>query len=114
MATPSPSSGAPISAAGLLQLLKHAQLTADAYKISAVMVTYDYSNVVIRAPSSFQSAEAIRAAIPTAGLLGMAFSGCGGAGHWDSIDIARASDLLNTRAYVQAESDKCGRCRALD
>ena len=45
---------------------KHAQLTADAYDIFVVMVTYDYSSVVIRAPSSFQSAEAIRAAAAAA------------------------------------------------
>ena len=50
---------------------KHAQLTIDAYDTFAVMVTYDYSNIVMRAPSSFRSAEAIRAAIPTARLLGM-------------------------------------------
>ena len=69
---------------------KHAQLTADAYYTFVVMVTYDYSSIVIRAPSSFQSADAIRAAIPTARLLGLVFSGYGGAGHWDSIDIGRA------------------------
>ena len=50
---------------------KHVQLTADAYDTFVVMGTYDYSNIVIRAPSSFRSAEAIRAAIPTARLLGM-------------------------------------------
>ena len=60
---------------------KHAQLTADTYDTFVVMVTYDYSKVVIRAPSSPQSADAVRAAIPTARLLDMAFSGCGGAGH---------------------------------
>ena len=53
---------------------KHARLTADAYDIFVVMATYDYSNVVIRAPSSLQSAKAIRAAIPTARLLGLLFS----------------------------------------
>ena len=56
---------------------KHAQLTADAYYTFVVMVTYDYSSIVIRAPSSFQSADAIRAAIPMVRLLGMVFSGCG-------------------------------------
>ena len=50
---------------------KHAPLTADAYDTFIVMVTYDYSSIVIRALSSFRSAEAIRAAIPTARLLGM-------------------------------------------
>ena len=53
---------------------KNAQLTADSYDIFAVMVTYDHSNVVIGAPSSLLSAEAIRAAIPTARLLGLLFS----------------------------------------
>ena len=43
---------------------KHAQLTADAYDTFVVMVSYDCSNVVFRAPSSFQSAEAIRVVIP--------------------------------------------------
>ena len=54
---------------------KHAQLTADAYNAFVVMVTYEYSSIVVRAPSSFRSAEAIRAAIHTAMLLGMVFSG---------------------------------------
>ena len=58
---------------------EHAPLTADAYDTFVVMVTYDYSNIVIRAISSFRSAEAIRAAIPTARLLSMVLSGCGGA-----------------------------------
>ena len=48
---------------------KHVQLAADAYNISIVPVTYNYSSIVIRAQSSFQSAEAIRAAIPTARLI---------------------------------------------
>ena len=79
---------------------KHAQLTADAYNAFVVMVTYEYRNIVIRAPSSFRPAEAIRAAIPTARLLGMVFSGCGGAGHWDSIDIEKARELLGKRGYA--------------
>ena len=79
---------------------KHAQLIADTYDTFVVMVTYDYSNVVIRAPSSFQSADAIRAAIPTARLLGMVFSGCGGAGYWDSVDMERARELLGKREYA--------------
>ena len=58
------------------------------------MVTYEYNNIVIRAPSFFRSAEAIRAAIPSARLLGMVFSGCGGAKHWDSIDIEKVRELL--------------------
>ena len=53
---------------------KHAQLTADAYGICVVMVTYDYNNAVIRAPNTFKSAEEIRAAIPTAGHLGIVFN----------------------------------------
>ena len=41
-------------------------------QIFIVLVAYNYNSIVIiRAPSSFQSAEAIRAAIPTARLLRM-------------------------------------------
>ena len=69
---------------------KQAQLTTDAYDTFVVMVTYNYSNVVIRASSSFQSANALRAATPTDRLLGMVFRGCGGTGHLDSIDIGGA------------------------
>ena len=57
---------------------KHAKLTAHAYDTFVAIVTYDYSNVVIRAPSSFHSTEAIRA-IPTAVLLrflGAITTGC--------------------------------------
>ena len=79
---------------------KHAQLTADAYDIFVVMATYDYSNAVIRAPSSLQSAKAIRAAIPTSRLLGLLFSDRGCAGHWYSIDIERARELLGKREYA--------------
>ena len=79
---------------------KHAQLTADAYDTFVVMVTYEYSNIVIRAPSSFRSAEAIRAATPTARLFGMVFSSCGGAGPWDGIDIEKAKELLGKREYA--------------
>ena len=80
---------------------KYAQPTVDAYDtFVVVMVTNGHSNAVIRAPSSFRSTEAIRAAIPTARLLGMVFSGCGGAGHWDSIDIERARELLGKREYA--------------
>ena len=45
---------------------KHAQMAADAYGNFVVMVTYDYSNVVIRVSSSFQCAEAIRQQSPQA------------------------------------------------
>ena len=74
--------------------------TADAYNTFVVMVTCEYSKIVIRTPSSFRSAEAIRATIPTARLLGMVFSGCGGAGYWDSIDIEKARELLGKREYA--------------
>ena len=79
---------------------KLAQLTADSYDAFVVMVAYDYNNAVIRAPSSFQSAYAIRAAIPTARLVGMVFSGCGGTGHWDSIDMERRREFLGKREYA--------------
>ena len=49
-------------------------MTADAHDIFVAMVTYDYSNVAIRALSSFQSAEAIGATIPRARLLGTALA----------------------------------------
>ena len=81
---------------------EHAPLTADAYDTFVVMVTYDYSSIVIRALSSFRSAEAIRAAIPTARLLGMVLSGCGGAGRWDNVDLERAGELLGEREYAGA------------
>ena len=85
---------------------ENAQLTAGAYETFIVMVAYDYSNVMTQAPSAFQSAEAIRAAISIARLLGMVFSDCGGAGHWE-----RARELLRKREYVVcvlAELDKRG------
>ena len=48
------------------------------------MATYDYGNVEIRAPSSFQSAEIIRAEALAAGLFGKVFSSCGcSVGHWN-------------------------------
>ena len=81
---------------------KHAPLTADTYDTFVMMVTYDYSNIVIRALGSFQSAEAIRAAIPTARLLGMVLSGCGGAGRWDNVDLERAGQFLGEREYAGA------------
>ena len=65
------------------------------------MVTYDYSNVVVGAPSSFQSAEAIRAEAPAARLLSMVFGSCGcSVGHRNSIDIERVGELLETREYA--------------
>ena len=59
-----------------------------------------YSNVAIRAPTSLQSAEAIRAAIPTARLLGLVFSNCSSAGHQDNIVIKRARELLENKEYA--------------
>ena len=47
--------------------------------------------------------------IPTARLLGMVFSSCsGGEGHWDSIDIKRASELLEKREHAGACVSKVG------
>ena len=51
------------------------------------MVAYDYSKVVIRPPGSLQAAVAIRGAIS-------------GVGHWSSIDIERARELLERREYT--------------
>ena len=65
-----------------------------------MIITYDCSNVMAQAPSSFQSAEVIRAAIPIIRLLGMVFSGCGGAEHWESMDIERAREFLRKRECV--------------
>ena len=45
------------------------------------------SQVLVRALSSFQSAEEIRAALHTTRLLGMLFSGSGSAGHWNFVDL---------------------------
>ena len=74
--------------------------TADTYNAFVVMVTYEYSKIIIRAPSSFRSTEAIRATIPIVRLLGIVFSGCGGAGYWDSIDIEKVRGLLGKREYA--------------
>ena len=65
----------------------HAQITADAYDLFVAMISSSSSQVLVRAPSSFQSAEEIRAALHTARLLGMLFSGFGSAGHWDFVDL---------------------------
>ena len=43
----------------------------DAYNTFVMMDTYGYSKIVIRAPSSFRSAETIRTATLTARLLGV-------------------------------------------
>ena len=40
----------------------HAQITADAYNLFVVMINPSSSQVFVRAPSPFQSAEEIRAA----------------------------------------------------
>ena len=64
----------------------HAQITTDAYDLF-VVISSSSSQVLVRAPSSFQSAEEIRAAlVHTARLLGMLFSGSGSAEHWDFVD----------------------------
>jgi len=80
---------------------KHAQLTADAYNVGVVMITYRNSKIVVRAPSSLQSVEGIRAAIPTIKLVGMVFSGCGDGGHWDYVNIEEARELLVQHAEIQ-------------
>ena len=64
------------------------------------------SQVLVRARSSFQSAEEIRAALLTAKLLGMIFSGSGGAGHWDFVDleVLGVRELLGSCAAVIVSS----------
>ena len=51
------------------------------------MISYSSNQVLVRAPSSFQSAEEIRAALRTAGLLEVLFSGFGVAGHWGFVGL---------------------------
>ena len=48
----------------------HAQITADAYDLFVLMISSSSNQVLVRAPSSFRSAEKIRAALHTARLLG--------------------------------------------
>ena len=48
----------------------HAQITADAYDLFVVMISSSSNQVLVRAPSSFQFVEEIRAALHTARLLG--------------------------------------------
>ena len=83
----------------------HAQITADAYDLFEVMINPS-SQVLVRAPSSFQSAEEIRATLHTAKLLGMLFSGSGGAGHWDFVDleVLGVRELLGSCAAVFVSS----------
>ena len=84
----------------------HAQITADAYDLFVVMINPSSSQVLVRAPSSFQSAEEIRAALHSAKLLGMLFSRSGGAGHWDFVDLEALGvrDLLGSCAAVIVSS----------
>ena len=51
------------------------------------MTSPSSSQVLVQAPSSFQSAEEIKAALHTARFLGVLFSGSGSAGHWDFVDL---------------------------
>ena len=74
----------------------HAQITADAYDLFVVIINPSSSQVLVQAPSSFQSAEEIRAALHTAKLLGMLFSESGGAGHWDFVEL----EVLGVREWL--------------
>ena len=64
-------------------ILYHAQITADAHDLFVVTISSSSSQVLVRAPSSFQSA------LHAARLLGMLFSGSGSAGHCDFVDLER-------------------------
>ena len=88
----------------------HAQITAEAYDLCVVMVNPGSSQVLVRAQSSFQSAEEIRAALHTAKLLGMLFSGSGGAGHWDFVDleVLGVRELPGSCAAVNLSSSTIG------
>ena len=77
-----------------------------------VMISSSSSQVLVRAPSSFQSAEKIRTALHTVRLLGMLFSGSGSPGHWDFVDLeelgvkelpASCADLIVSRARREQE-----------
>ena len=61
---------------------------------------------MVRAPSSFQSAEEIGAALHTARLMGMLFGGSGSAGHWDFVDLEELEvrELLRSCAAVIVSS----------
>ena len=61
---------------------------------------------MVRAPSSFQSAEETRAALHTAKLLGMLFSGSGAARHWDFVDreVLGVKEFLGSCAAVIVSS----------
>ena len=56
--------------------------------------------------SSFQSAEEIGASSLAAKLLGMLFSGSGGAGHWDIVnpEVLGVRELLGSCAAVPVNS----------
>ena len=55
----------------------HGQITADTYDLFVAMINPSSGQVLVWAPRSFQSAEETRAALHTAKLLGMLFSGSG-------------------------------------
>ena len=85
----------------------HAQIAVDAYDLFVAMISSSSSQVLVRAPSSFQSTEEIRAAlVHTARLLVMLFSGSGSAGHWDFLDLEELGvrELLGSCAAVVVSS----------
>ena len=83
-----------------------AQIIADTYDLFVAMINPSSGQVLVRAPRSFQSAEETRAALHTAKLLGMLFSGFGGARHWDFVDreVLGVRELLGSCAAVTASS----------
>ena len=72
------------------------------------MISPSSNQVLVRAPSSFQPAKEIRAALYTARLLGMLFSGSGSAGHWGFVDLEElpvgVGELLGSCAAVIVSS----------
>ena len=70
------------------------------------MISSSSSQVLVRAPSSFQSAEETRAALHTARLLGMLSSGSGSTGHWGFVDLEELGvrELLGSCAAVIVSS----------
>ena len=80
----------------------HGQITADTYDLFVVMINPSSSQALVQAPSSFYSAEETRAALHTAKLLGMLFSGSDGAEHWDFVDleVLGVRELLGSCAAV--------------
>ena len=84
----------------------HAQVTADVYDLFVVMTSPSSSQVLVRAPSSFQFAEETRAALHTARLLGVLFSASGSAEHWNFVDLEGLGvrELLGSCAAVIVSS----------